>query len=215
LSTKQLGPLGGGRERVLRLAWLLSLGSPVTAGYAAFVGTSVVLVADLVRSVSESVAILLSWLSYRAVQRRPEPVEGSYVRSLYGRVGLAIAVVMWISAGLIAVGAIASLRNPQHVANVWAGVLVSAGGVVYNLWFWRRYLLIAQQDGPALFGSQWRFYRAKAVVNATVLVSLIASSLLSNHAWSAYIDVAGSFAVATFLLVSGAGSAGHALADMR
>ena len=203
------------RERLLRAAWLLSLGSPIAAGYAAYVGTSEVLLADLLRSISESIGIFLSWFAYRAVQRRPPPSDGAYVRELYGRVSLAIAGVMWVSAILIGLGASASLRNPRPVANVWAGIVVAAGGVVYNIWFWRRYLLVAKQDGPALFASQWRFYRVKTVVNLTVLTSLVASSLLSRHAWSTYIDVAGSAGVAAFLVISGFGAASQAIAGMR
>lgn len=174
-----------------------------------------VLLADFVRSVSESFAILISWLSYRGVQRQPEPVDARYVRTVYGRAGMAVAGVMLISAVLILVGAVAGLRKPTPVANILAGVVVSAGGLVYNVWFWRRYLAIARQDDGILFGTQWRFYRAKAIANASVLVSLATSSLLSRHIWSAYVDIAGSLAVTVFVLVSGAVSATHALDSMR
>ena len=205
----------GSRERVLRAAWVLSLGSPLTAAYAAYVGTSEVLVADLVRSISESIALLLSWLAYRMVQRSPDRNDGAYVRSTYGRVGVLIALVMWTSAMLIIVGVVAGLRNPQAVANVWAGMLVAAGGAAHNIWFWRRYVLISRQDTTAFFGSQWRFYRAKAVVNLSVLVSLTASTLLAGRGWSPYVDTAGSVAVAVFMIVFGFGSLRQALAGMR
>lgn len=193
----------GGREKTLRWAWLLSLGSPLAAGYAAYVGTSEVLFADLVRSISESLAILTSWLSYRAVRRRRAVADSQYVSQLYTRAALAIAAAMLTSAGLIVVAALASLRNPQQVSRLWVGIVVAVGGVAYNVWFWRRNLMIERQGGGSLFGSQWRFYRTKTVTNLTVLVSLVLSSLLSRHAWSAYIDIGGSLAVAGFLAAAG------------
>ena len=50
--------------------------------------------------------------------------------------------------------------------------------------------------------SQWRLFRAKAIADTVVFISLILSLSLSRYPWSHYIDPFASFIIAGFLLFS-------------
>ncbi len=195
------------RDRVLLVAGLLSMWGPVAAGYAAYVGRSMVLVADMLRSATDSIGLILSWWAYRVSRRYSGPDRLQRASLLDRRAGLLMACVMWISALVIAAGAVREFIDPQPIGRILAGVLVAIGGAAYNGWFWWRYLGFAKQTGSALFHSQWRLYRAKAAANVTVLVTLIAGRLWEAQAWSSSIDAVGSMIVAAFLVGSGVGAA--------
>lgn len=199
------------RDRVLLVAGLLSMWGPVAAGYAAYVGRSMVLVADMLRSATDSVGLVMSWWAYRVSRRYAGPDQAQHVARLDRQSGLLLAAVMGISAVTIGAGAVREFANPQPVGRILVGVLVAIGGVAYNAWFWRRYLGIAHQTGSAMFHAQWRLYRAKAAANVTVLVTLVSGSLLKAKAWSASVDAVGSLVVAGFLVASGIATVRKAL----
>ena len=205
---------GGGRlspgerqqERLLLVAGLLSLGGPLAAAYAFYVGQSVVLLADLLRSGAESLGLVLSWAAYHVSRRYRGPDRKQRARRVDVGVGLLVAGVMWLSAVIITVSAVRELIDPQPVGRILAGVVVALGGAAYNGWFWWRYLGIARRSGSVLFDAQWRIYRAKAVVNAAVLLTLVAGWAMRPHLLADSVDGIGSLVVAAFLVASGLGT---------
>lgn len=190
------------KERTLRAAWLISLTAPLATAAAFLLGRSAVQLADFIRRTSELLALFLAWLTLRKVSAG-ETAEYNYgYARLESLSSLLISVVMFISFGLITYSSLLRFLDPVPLGWVAPGLVVPAGGMVVNGWFWRRGSLLARSESTPVIEAQWRLCRSKTILDVCVLVTLVVAVILGDGPWTRRTDLAGSLAIGVFLLVS-------------
>lgn len=190
------------RERSVFAGLLIGAVALIPGLVAVILGHSTTLLADWLRSFSETFAILLSWLTLRKVTRGSRADYDYGYGKLESLSSLIVAAAMTLSFAAVVFIAVSRIRQPEPVRQVGWGLVVSIGAAMINLTLWRRNYHLARQEQSPIMESQWRLFRAKAVVNLTVILTLGLSVLLRRFAWSVYIDPIGSLIVAGFLLAS-------------
>lgn len=193
------------RDRTLLVAVLLSAWAPFVTGWAVLVSRSSTQVADFVRRSVEFVAVAVAWAIYRRLRRRdPAPAVAARLER----------VAAWTAAAALALSGAATLllalRRPADFApggDVRPGLGVAVLGLVTNAWFWRRYARFARETPGRLLDAQRLLYRAKVAVDACVIAALASVALAPGRPATRWIDLAGSIAVAAYLLWSAGRSA--------
>jgi hypothetical protein len=187
------------KERTLLASWLISLWAPLGSGAAFFIGRSSVQMADLLRRTSELVALFLAWAVHRKVSRTRGGPEADRLERFSS---LVVGIIMIVSVLVISWSAISRMITPVKLGVVWPGLLVASGGALVNGYFWLKFLRLNASEPSPIFETQWRLYRAKTVMDLTLIVTLAASHLLAGNVWAVYLDPAGSLVVAGFMLAS-------------
>jgi len=187
--------VGRERERTLLVAVLLSAWGPPATLVALLLGPSTTQLADLIRRTAELVALIVAWSVQRAVRRGAVGAD-ALERRAAGVVALALAV----SGGLLVIAlALRGLVPPGGDARL--GLAIASLGLVTNtVFWWRSVRLVRGLPGP-LIDAQRRFYRAKTAVDAAVVATL-ATLVAGAGAAVVGVDIAGTAAVAVYLLVS-------------
>ncbi len=208
-------------ERTLLAAWLISLWAPVASGVAFVMGRTNVQLADLLRRSSELLALFLAWLVYRKISRSnlhatylngKEISEGRRLESLSS---LFVGIIMIISVLVIVWSAVKHIISPVELGVIWPGFLVALGGVVVNAYFWLKFLRLNSKEPSPIFDTQWRLYRAKTVMDLTLIITLTGSRIFVGKVWSVYLDPAGSLIVAVFMLKSAAQIIKNSISNLR
>ncbi len=190
------------RERTLLVALLLSAWAPFVTGWAVVLSQSTTQVADFVRRTVELGAVTVAWAVFRRLRRRePAPAEAARLER----------IAAWAVGGALAIsGAVTlllALRRGAGFApggDVRLGLLVAVLGLATNGWFWRRYAVFARERPGRLMEGQRTLYRAKVVVDACVIAALASVALAPGRPVTRWVDLAGSVAVALYLLWSAA-----------
>jgi len=189
------------RERTLLVALLLSAWGPLATGIAVVTGRSTTQLADFVRRSVELIALFVSWWVFRRVGREEALVAR---KAWLERVAaLSVAAAMGISGVVMLSVTVARLGRFQPGGNVYPGLAIAVLGLVTNVWFWRRYAVLNEENYNAIIAAQRQLYQAKASVDLCVIVALVAVALAPRAPLTRYVDVAGSVAVALYLLWSG------------
>jgi cation diffusion facilitator family transporter len=192
------------RERSIFVGFLVAVCLLVPCAVAAYVARSMTLGVDLLISLAETLASLLSWIIVRKVRRGRNYTFNYGFGKLENISGLGVAAVMLASFMVVVIEGINRLREP--VATVEAGVLlglaITAFAAASDTWLWMKNLRLARRQPSPLMEAQWRFFRSKSVCDYAVLTSLGLTLLLHEHSWSVYIDTVFSFGLSGFLLWS-------------
>jgi divalent metal cation (Fe/Co/Zn/Cd) transporter len=189
------------REKTLRLAFLLSSFAPVTTGLAVILSTSTTQIADFIRRTVELLALLISWLVFRRLQKNPAAAQAER-RRIEALARRSVAAALGISGLVMLFLTLTRLSNFQPGGNVTLGLVIASLGLITNSWFWRRYAHQNQESYDAVIASQVGLYRAKAAVDLCVILALSAIAIAPFHPFTRVIDLAGSGAVAIYLLWS-------------
>lgn len=189
-------------ERTLRVALLLSMWAPLTAGIAVLMSQSSTQLADFVRRTVELVALFVSWAVFRRVHRHHLPADRH--RRLERVANLFVAAALLASGTVMLVLALSRARAFEPGGNVLLGLAIAVLGLIVNTWFWRRYARLERQRASAILGAQRDLYRAKAFVDVAVILALSTVALAPEHPATRYVDVGGSGLVAAYLLWSSA-----------
>jgi divalent metal cation (Fe/Co/Zn/Cd) transporter len=188
------------REKTLRAAVLLSSFAPLTTGIAVILSTSTTQIADFIRRTVELLALLVSWLVYRYLQRR----EGLIVEAERKRVEriaqLSVSAALGISGVVMLFLAASRISDFQPGGNVSLGLTIASLGLLTNGWFWRRYARMTREHYNTVIASQVGLYRAKSMVDLCVIAALGAVAINPLHPATRWIDLLGSAAVALYLL---------------
>jgi cation diffusion facilitator family transporter len=179
-------------------------------------GNSVALLADLLRATAELVAMVLSWLTLRAVRRTRHDVFNYGLGKLESAASVMVGAALMVAFVVVLGGSLARFLAPAPIGNAWLGLAVTVAGMGGSVWLWRRNYAIARRSPSPVMDAQWRLYRSKAVANLIVSVSVGVALGFKGQAWAAYVDPAGSLAIAGFLLYSAwtvASSSVHDLLD--
>jgi ferrous-iron efflux pump FieF len=190
------------KERTLRAAWVISLWAPIGSGVAFVLGRSTILLADFLRRTSELLALFFAWVVFRKVARGSTATYNYGYGKLEDLSGLLVACIMGFSCLVIFGDSVNTILNPKPRGSMLVGLLVAIGGCIVNGWFWRRNLSLASQESSPLIEAQWRLYRAKALIDLCVVMTLVLSTIFQQSLWSTHIDPMGSFLIAGFLLYS-------------
>jgi len=188
------------RERTLLVALLLSAWAPFVTGWAVILSQSTTQVADFVRRTVELGAVAVAWAVFRRLRRRePEPTTAARLERI---AAWAVAAALGVSGGITLLLAIRRVAGFAPGGDVRLGLVVAVLGLVTNGWFWRRYAAFARERPGRLMEGQRTLYRAKVAVDACVFAALAAVALAPGRPATRWVDLAGSFAVALYLLWS-------------
>jgi divalent metal cation (Fe/Co/Zn/Cd) transporter len=199
------------RERTLLLAVLLSLWAPLATGLAVILSRSSTQVADFTRRSVELVALMVSWWVYRHLQRQPA-LKATARLGLERVANLSVALAMACSGGVVLALAVTRWQHFEPGGNVLPGLVIAVLGLITNTWFWRRYTRLAPET-HSIIATQRRLYRAKALLDACVIMALSAVAFAPQQPLTSIVDLAGSLVVAAYLLWSAVGTARAALAQ--
>ena len=189
-------------ERTLLASVLLSAPGPLVVGIGLLLGRSSTQLADFVRRTAELVAILVSWLMFRALSRE-QPRDGLRKEKLERAASLGVGLAMCLGGAAMAL--LAFLSQSGDKGNVVPGLVIAILGVVTNSWFWFRYKKLDRKDPSAILEVQSRLYRAKSLVDLCVTAALLSVALFPGSQGAYLMDTAGSLVVAVYLVISGAG----------
>lgn len=190
------------REKTLLLAVLLSMWAPLATGIAVILSSSTTQLADFIRRTVELMALVVSWWVFRHIERRRDLTPAEQAR-LERMAGLSVAAAMLCSAVVMVAVAAARAASFAPGGNVYPGLTIALLGLITNGWFWRRYVVMTREHYSPIIASQRRLYRAKAFVDACVIVALAAVAIGPAHPATRSVDILGSVAVAAYLLWSG------------
>lgn len=189
------------RKKTLLASLLLSAWAPLATGIAAILGRSVTQLADFIRRTVEVFALLLSYLVFRNLHTRDDITRE--LRERWERiVNYAVAAALGVSGGVMLLTTIFYRQRSGSTGNVWLGLVIAILGLIVNLWFWRRYRLLGQEEPSVIIGAQRKLYFAKVLVDVCIVLALGAVALYPEHPLTAGIDSFGSGAVALYLLWS-------------
>jgi len=190
------------KEKSILTGFVLGLVALVPDAVAVVIANSVMLLSDLLKSASETVATFLSWLAVRKV-RRGKTEDYNYGQGKLENISsLAVAGAMMLSWMIVSYGAIERFRHPTPIGRIGLALFVTGGSALVNLWVWRKNLKLTRIEPSPVLESQWRLYRAKFAANVSVVVSLLISAGFREQRWAAYVDPAGAILISVFLLVS-------------
>jgi divalent metal cation (Fe/Co/Zn/Cd) transporter len=188
------------REKTLRAAVLLSSFAPLTTGIAVILSTSTTQIADFIRRTVELLALLVSWLVYRYLQRREGLIEEAERKRVERIAQLSVSTALGISGVVMLFLAASRISDFQPGGNVSLGLTIASLGLLTNGWFWRRYARMTREHYNTVIASQVGLYRAKSMVDLCVIAALGAVAINPLHPATRWIDLLGSAAVALYLL---------------
>ncbi len=187
-------------ERTLLASVVMSSPGPIVVGAALFFGRSSTQLADFIRRTAELVAIIVSWIVFRILNKKGEP-DPELKNKLEQTANLCVGVAMCLSgAGML----IISLLSPNsEKGNVIPGLIIAILGVTTNSWFWLRYSKLNREKPNAILAVQSKLYRAKSLVDTCVTLALIVVSVAPTAPVTQYVDLGGSTIVAAYLIING------------
>ncbi len=176
--------------------------APLATGIAVAMSRSMTQLADLVRRSTELLALLVSWLVFRHLDRNRDIEQASRER-LERVAGWCVAAALCASGVVMLV--LALTRGESYVpgGNVYPGLAIAAMGLVTNAWFWHRYSVLTREHHDPVIASQRPLYRAKTLVDLCVLTALATVAIAPGRPVTRVVDAAGSLAVGVYLLVTG------------
>ena len=190
------------RERLLFWTVVVSFVSLLPSAYGAYLSNSTALLADLLRSAGEFIAIFLSWCVLVQVTKSDASTYNYGIGKLEQLASLLVAATLFMSFVVIFSTGIFRLLNPQPLENPYFGLLYAVLGTLGNgfVW-WKDYQLNKRSPSPVI-EAQWKLFRAKTLATTVVVVTISGALLSSNKLVGLYLDPIGSLILALFLLHS-------------
>ena len=181
-------------------AIIMSAPTPIIIGLSFLVGRSSTQIADFVRKTAEFLAILMSFVIYLITQRKgfnDEIKKQKLERQSNRFVGLMMALC-----GLVML-VITFIIKHEDKGNVLPVFAITVYGGTINLIFWIRYALLNKTAQNGILAVQVRLYRAKTLVDASVVIALLPVLIAPKSEISYWFDIVGSIIVALYLIYSG------------
>jgi ferrous-iron efflux pump FieF len=171
---------------------------------AAILANSIIMLADVLKCATELISTFLAWIAIRKISKGSKAYYDYGFGKLENLTGIVVAGIMFICFVIVAVSAILRIRTPEsvHAGGAGLGVVLMFFGMCANTTLWVKNYRVAKKEHSPIMESQWRLFRAKAIADTVVFISLVLSLSLSKYPWSHYIDPFGSFIIAGFLLFS-------------
>ena len=184
------------------LLWSIIMSSPgpLVVGLGLIAGRSSTQIADFVRRSAELLAIIMSFVVYTMTQK-DGVCDERRKRSMERRSNIFVGSMMCLAGTLMAVLAFA--LNNEDKGNVIPGLAIALLGVIANSIFWVKYTRLNRAEPNAILAVQARLYRAKSLVDMSVMVALTAVLINPTSAVSYWLDLIGSLIVAVYLVWCG------------
>ena len=184
------------------LLWSIIMSSPgpLVVGLGLLAGRSSTQIADFVRRSAELLAIIMSFIVYRAVAKKD--VTDELKKKKMERTSNIFVGSMMCLAGAI-MTALAFAINNEDKGNVIPGLAIAVLGVIANSIFWIKYTRLDRAEPNAIIAVQARLYRAKTLVDSSVTVALLSVLIAPKSAVSYWLDLVGSMIVALYLIWCG------------
>ncbi|MGM0414460.1 MAG: cation transporter [Bacillota bacterium] len=190
------------KEKLLRAAWLVSLLAPLSTFIAYYLGETPVLLAIFLRRTNEFLALFLAWIIY--IKSCQAEVAGQNNKSdkLEFLSGMIMGGVMIFSGVIILYSAINQLINQEPPGWLVPGIFISIAGMFVNGFFWYKNYNLNKTAYSLIMDNQWKFYRAKTLMDIVVLISLTITyyNLLGEKSWLS--DPIGAIVVVVFIWFS-------------
>ncbi len=187
-------------QRTLLASVILSAPGPVVVGLGLLVGRYSTQLADFIRRTAEFVAIVVSWVIY-GMTNQDADADAKRKTRLERTANLCVGAAMCL--GGAAMLLIAFLSDHSEKGNVIPGLIIAVLGVIANTIFWLRYRKLNRENPNAILAVQSRLYRAKSLVDTCVTLALATVAIAPASMAALYMDIAGSVAVAVYLIVNG------------
>lgn len=141
-------------ERTLLASVLLSSPGPLVLGVALFFGRSSTQLADFIRRTAELIAIIISWIVYRILQRSGES-DSAYKAKLERTANLCVGAAMCLSGAAMLF--IALFSPNMEKGNVIPGLVIAVLGTIVNTWFWLSYRKLNKEKPDSILAVQSNF----------------------------------------------------------
>ena len=194
-------------EGTLLASVIMSSPGAVVTGIAALFSTSGTQLADFLRRTAELAALLVSYIVFRKIQRRPDmPQAEKEKQERAANICVSVAMIL---AGIVML-VLAAIRIGSYApgGNVLAGLVIGLLGVATNGFLCLRYRVLSRQSESAIIVAQFRLYGAKTAVDVCVSLALFTVAIAPQHPATKYVDIIGTALVALYLLYNGARLAG-------
>lgn len=204
------------REKALRGLFIAGLVDVLLTSAACLLANSGVLLADFLKTFIELIAITLSWMAVRKINRGGGKTYQYGLGKLENISSLFVALVMLLSVLIITGNAIRNILSPCHIAGIGLWVSIGAqilyAGINGSLYLKNRRL---SKEAPSpLMDSQTRLFLTRFIGNVFILLSLGFSMALASHSWSSYIDPAASLVIAFSILFATLGIFSNSVRDL-
>jgi len=190
---------------------LLALGPRILAAY---LSGSITLLTDLLRSGTETLSHLSSWIVLRKIRRGRDAVFEFGLGKLESVASFLIIQAMLLSAAIMAWASIQRLLNPRPLDRLGFGIVVVLALSVSNFFLWRRSERLAISSDSPLMSSHARLVRNKFLANCCVLVSLTIGTFGRGIPELVYVDPLTSLLLCGFIAGSACRLLAGSLADL-
>lgn len=197
MSEKQSG------AKTLLLSIIMSSPGPLVLGLGLFIGHSSTQIADFMRRSAEFLAIVTSFVVYKAIsddskhteekKKAMERCSKIFIGSLMCMAGLTMAILSL------------SLNNADK-GNVIPSLMIAVLSAIANSFFWVKYIRLNKLTQNSIMAMQSKLYRAKTLVDISVTIALTAVVINPASTISYWFDTVGSLVVAVYLLWTGLGT---------
>lgn len=193
------------RASAIGVNFLVGIVPAVPKLAAAVLSGSVTLYSSALKTITEAIGILISWIIARKIARGDSGIY-NYGMGKFENIARAITgTVMILSFVILVFAASYRILFPAALSSGGAEIglyIVLVMSVVDGYLALRNYRLAKKEPSP-LMDSQWRLFRLKAFANIVVLATLVLAILCAGYPWAVYIDPLASFAVMGILFYSG------------
>ncbi len=186
-------------KRTMLMSVVMSSPGPLILLFALTAGRSSTQIADLVRRSAELLALILAYITFCLTEK----FDNSAKKAQYERrANLFTGLMMCLSGSIMLVLALVSGQKAE--GSVIPSLVIALMGVIANSLFWRKYTKLNKAYSNAIVAVQARLYRAKALVDACVVIALLGVWLLPGSSAAYYLDKIGSGIVSLYLVGCGA-----------
>ena len=179
---------------------LMSLPGPLVVGLGLLMGQSATQLADFIRRTAELVSIIVSFVIYKIIHKDEnfDPVKQS---KLERGANICVGSAMVFSGIVMIILALTSTET--ETGNVIPGLSIALLGVIANSIFFFRYGSLNRKNPDAILATQSRLYGAKALVDISVVTTLLIVAIYPETQLALYVDKIGSTIVAVYLVFTG------------
>ena len=187
-------------KKTLLFSVIMSAPGPLVIGLGLLIGQSTTQIADFVRRSIELVAIILSFVIYCITSKDDQIDDGKKQKYEKGS-NVFVSIAMIVSGLIMLILALTS--QSENKGNVIPGLVIALLGFVANSIFWVKYTKLGNKTNNNILIIQSRLYRAKTLVDFSVVFALSIVLFSTNDVVAFYFDLIGTICVSIYLGFTG------------
>jgi len=164
---------------------------------------SVAVVADLMATLFEWTAILLSWLTLRRLQRKGTFIFDYGYGKLENLVSLVMAIMMFMSLSIVIASAARRFAAPESISGlgIWLTLFAHAVYMGINSMLCYRTHMSWKTDPSTLLETQQRLFAVKTFCNVCMVTALALGLTFNRSRWAMFVDPTISLVIAASLFL--------------